>query len=176
MFDATCTIPKSTPATSARRSLPGAFAMPIAGLLIAGLLVLTACGPVQVRSAPPGTDLDGVALEGDTLALRLLLDNRNDVPLALTGARLRLTLDSIELERREWPLDLVIGPRNREAIVLRLPASGAVQGRLAELDDGQRASLPYTLVGELQIAEQRDARIDRAGFLHPVPGRAGRYR
>jgi len=168
--DATCTIPESIP-TTARRPSPGAIAS-----LLATLLFLAACGPVQVRSAPPGTDLDGLVLEGDTLVLRLLVDNRNDVPLALAGARLRLTLDSIEVEAREWPLDLVIGPRNREAIVLRLPASGAVQGTLAELDEGRRASLPYSLVGELRIADKRDAKIDRTGFLHPVPGRPGRYR
>lgn len=145
-------------------------------LSLAALLVLAGCGPVQVRSAPPGTDLDGLSLEGDTLILRLLLDNRNDVPLVLAGARLGLSLDAIEIEAQEWPLDLVIGPRNREAIELRLPASGAIQGALTELDDGLRPSLPYTLDGELRIVDQRDARIDRGGFLHPVPGRPGRYR
>ena len=140
------------------------------------LLAVGGCGPMQVRSAPPGTELDGLTVDGETLVLRLLIDNRNDIPMPLTGARMVLTLDRLELEPREWPLTLVVGPRNREALELRLPASGAALGTLGEIDSGERSSLPYTLIGQLRIDEGRDARINRTGYLHPVPGRPGRYR
>ena len=170
MFDATCTTLKSTPIERSREGR---------GLLVAALVLLlglTGCGPIEVKRAPPGSDLDGVTIDGDTLILKVLVDNRNDVPLTLSGAQLKLTLGGIELEPREWPLNLEIAPRGRESLDLRLPASGTALGLLGELDAGDRPSLRYALDGRLQIADSRDARVKRNGFLHPVPGRPGRYR
>lgn len=170
MFDATCTTPKSTPNDRSGRGFP------LLAVALGLLMGLAACGPIEVRRAPPGSDLDGITVDGETLILKLLVDNRNDVPLTLSGAQLALTLDGVELEPRDWPMNLEIGPRGREALDLRLPASGAALGLLGELDDGDRTSLRYALEGELLIADGRDARVDRNGFLHPVPGRPGRYR
>lgn len=140
------------------------------------LLLLAGCGPVEVRSAPPGTELEGLAVDDGALVLRLFVDNRNDVPMQLSSANLSLELDGQSIGARDWPLTLQIGARNREPIELRLPATGAALGLLGELESGERRSLPYRLEGRLAIDGQRDARIERDGFLHPVPGRPGRYR
>lgn len=170
MSDVACTFRKSNPMACGIR----AVAIRLLGLAL--VAAASGCGPVEVRSAPPGTELDGLAVDGETLVLRVIIDNRNDVPMTIAGSRLGLTLDSIELEGRDWPLDVQIGPRGREAIDLQMPASGAALGLLGELDAGGRASLRYRLEGQLQIVDSRDIRVRRDGFLHPVPGRPGRYR
>ncbi len=139
-------------------------------------LLLAGCGPLEVRSAPPGSDLDGLRVDGDVLVLRMLVINRNDVPLALSGARLEVTLGGETLEARDWPLSLDLGPRNREAVELRMPATDAVLRALERLERGDRAPLPYELTGRWTLAQGGDERIRRTGFLHPVPGRPGRFR
>ncbi|NKI34925.1 LEA type 2 family protein [Wenzhouxiangella sp. XN79A] len=161
---------RPAPAHAARSAL--ATLLAAVGLL----LTLAGCGPVEVRSAPPGSDLDGVRIDGDTLVLRVLVVNRNDVPLALTGAALEVTLGSQTLEPQEWPLALVIGPRSREAVELRLAASDAVLGAFEALQRGERQPLAYELSGRWTSEGSRDGRIQRSGFLHPVPGRPGRFR
>jgi hypothetical protein len=145
-------------------------------LLLALALALAACGPVEVRSAPPGSDLDGLRVEGDVLVLRMLIINRNDIPLTVTGAQLELTLGNETLDSRDWPLSLDLGPRNREAVELRLPATESVLRTLDALERGARDPLPYELIGRWTLAQGGDDRIRRNGFLHPVPGRPGRFR
>ena len=148
----------------------------LVALLALVLLGLTGCGPAEVRSAPPGSDLDGVRVEGGMLVLRMIVINRNDVPLSLTGAALEVTLGRETLEPKQWPLSLDLGPRNREAVELQLPATESVLRALDALERGEREPLPYELVGRWTLAQGGDDRIRRNGFLHPVPGRPGRFR
>jgi hypothetical protein len=148
----------------------------LAALSMVALLALGGCGPVEVRSAPPGSDLDGVAIDGDQLVLRLLLINRNDIPLTVDGVELDITLGAEERIQRNWPLALVLGPRNREAIELRLAVPPAVLAELNALERGERGPLEYALDGYWSLEGTRDGRIERSGYLHPVPGRPGRFR
>lgn len=148
----------------------------LAALAAFVLLTLAGCGPIEVRSAPPGSDLDGLAIDGDELVLRMLLINRNDIPLRVDGIELDITFGNEALDGRSWSLTLDLPPRNREAIELRLPAPSAVLDELQALERGDRGPLAYTLDGRWSLDGSRDGEIERSGYLHPVPGRPGRFR
>lgn len=141
------------------------------------MIGLAGCSGVGlVDNAPPGLDLETVSVARGDVMLKLLIENRNDHELLLTGIELTMMLDGLEIESRYWPLNMDIGPRNRESIDVALPATEELLERLARLDDGSLMSLPYQLDGELRVQESKNTRIDRRGFLHPVPGRPGHYR
>jgi hypothetical protein len=160
--------------THTRRSALLRCLSPLAAGLI--LLTLAGCGPIEVRSAPPGSDLDGVTIEDDALVLRVLVINRNDIPIRVEGVELDVVLGGEDLGSHEWELALGLAARNRDAIELRLPASRSILDELEALERGEREPLAYALNGRWLLVGSRDGRIERNGYLHPVPGRSGRFR
>lgn len=153
---------------------------PIVTPIVAAVILLVSvagCSNTRlVDNAPPGLDLEMVSVSQGDVLLRLLIDNRNDSELMLVGIELDMTLDDLEIEGQYWSLDMDVSPRNREPIELELPATTELLERLAQLDDGTAMSLRYHLRGELRVLEAKNSRINRRGFLHPVPGRPGQYR
>lgn len=151
---------------------------PVFGLVL--LALLAACGgqPRQISGELPLIQLDGLSLDEHGVHFDIGIRNINDRSLQLPGLTLRLDLDDRRVAELNQPQPgITIAARGRE--VMRLETSIDDRGRrlLESLTAGERSNLAYQL--ELELDGQRRRRLDDTisrGFLHAVPGQAGRFR
>ena len=148
----------------------------IAATAICALIAACSTGPRKVRSEPPGLQVENLALERSRVELGLILHNRNDHPIAVTGAQLTMRVEGELLFEENWTLALDIGPRLRERVRLDAAAGEDAVGRLKEIAAERDASISYRLTGELRIDGADDSERSVRGFLHPVPGQPGQFR
>ena len=140
--------------------------------LLLFVLLLSACGPREIRTVPPGLVLESVTIVDQQVQLNLLIENRNDIVVGLQAANLRMSFDETMLFETEWSTSLDLDPRGRES--LRITIDAEAEG-LALLQSTETARA-YELRGLLQFEDLQDFPVNLRGFLHPVPGQPGRYR
>ncbi|MGK7294928.1 MAG: LEA type 2 family protein [Candidatus Wenzhouxiangella sp. M2_3B_020] len=148
----------------------------IAAAVLCALLAACSTGPRKVRSEPPGLQVENLALEPSRVELGLILHNRNDHPITVTGAQLTMRVEGELLLDEDWPLALDIGPRLREHVRLEASARGDAVRRLENIMAERDASIAFRLTGELRIDGIDDSGRSVRGFLHPVPGQPGQFR
>lgn len=150
----------------------------IRSLTVAATVLLAACGsgPRVITGAAPGVLLESLDTNSGNVRLRLIATNHNDRSMHLHHLRLHAEVDGADLFDREWPLDLDIGARGRERLNLETAALEAGLEKLRTLPESNRMRISYRLRGEATFDRNRVDAIDRSGFLHPVPGRPGRFR
>jgi len=141
-------------------------------IVLINVAALTACSTVRVDSVEPGIDLESLTIQPSGLEINLLVENRNDQPILLQATALELSLDDRVILDLTAPLNLQIGPRGRESLVLTTTPKPGGQQALEAIEQ----SAAYRMVGRLEFESLRTYRLEQEGFLHPVPGQPGRYR
>ena len=148
----------------------------IAAVVLCALLAGCSTGPRKVRAEPPGLQVENLAVEPPQVELGLILHNRNDHPITVTGARLTMRVEGELLLEEDWPLALDIGPRLRERVRREASARSDAVRRLENIMAERDASIAFLLTGELRIDGVDDTDRSLRGYLHPVPGQPGRFR
>jgi len=141
-------------------------------LLLSMTVLLTACGTIPITSVAPSIALESVEVDDQDLILNLLIENRNDNTIFLTSAQLALFLEDTLVFDVIWSTSLDISPRGRESIIVSVEAEPAGIEALQSI----KTSGAYQLEGELEFESLNKHSVEVRGFLHPVPGQAGRYR
>lgn len=148
----------------------------ILAALACALLAACSTGLRKVKSEPPGLQVENLALAASRVELGLILHNRNDHPITVTGAQLTMRVEGELLLDEDWPLTLDIGPRLREHVRLEASARSNAVRRLEDITVERDASIAFRLTGELRIDGINDSERSMRGFLHPVPGQPGHFR
>ena len=155
-------------------------------LLFTALALVSACAssPRQVRGELPLVTLDGLQREDDQVILSLGLRNINDQALPLSELEVRLSVGGGLLLNVVHLPDFEIGPRGREVLTLRGRGDAAGLQVLERLesaagrgtDQGLASSTDFAMTVRLANARGRSRTAEVSGFVHPVPGRPGRFR
>lgn len=145
-------------------------------VLLCGL-VGCASNSRMVSGQPPLVDLESLEQRGDLLLIDLRIRNLNDQRLDSPIRHIRLSLDGqTAILDQAAPQALNIPARGREIVRLTATADSATQEALAALSQERGQSLPYQLTLTFEGRRASRTPVEQSGFLHPVPGQAGRFR
>ena len=139
-------------------------------------LCLVSCGPHLVHGQSPFVQVTAWEIQGHRLLMDLRIRNVNDVELAVENIDFSITLKDTELTRYNQPASMVISARGSETIGLELEAADAGVDLLVALQEGELASLPYAMAGQIQSGGKELMKFDREGHIYTVPGRPGHFR
>jgi len=158
---------------------PGAATLFRCGLVLALALVLMGCSgaPIRISGQPPVIGLDGLAFDDQRMIMTIRLINNNDQPIALGRLGLSLALnDQAAIRSAPRTGRVTIDPRSRELLQFRFALRPELIEDLQALQNGARNNLPWQL--DLLEMEGESERIltNQRGFLHAVPGQAGKFR
>lgn len=145
-------------------------------LVTAFIFLCTACATSQLKGEPPFVSIAGLSLSGGSIAVKLDIQNINDVAMNIDAVDLTLRSADGDLARVSEALSLEIDPNTTEGVPLQDVPAGAAESLFAELESGQRASLPFTLEGRVHTPEDGYLEFRHEGHLYPVPGRPGQFR
>ncbi len=159
---------------------------PLRLLAVVLILGISACasGPRTVRGELPLVSVDSLTRQDGQITLLLAFRNVNDRAFPLNEIGVNLLLNGAELVDMVSTPGIEISARSRE--VLQLQTQALAPG-LAVLDQMQHGSgadeeqpLPVNAAWQLELTltdeRGRTRETEASGFLHPVPGRPGRFR
>lgn len=146
-------------------------------LVFMAVMLATACGgPRVVTGKSPWIDIDGLAMDGESLTLALRVGNPNDRSVRIAGYRLHGRLQDTELFTAAGNLDIEVSARGRERVEIQLEPEAMGVARLQALQGGEPPSMPFRLEGEIRVHDGRNLDVNYRTYLHPAPGRPGHFR
>lgn len=145
-------------------------------LLSAFVFLGAGCASKLLKGEPPLVNIGGLALSGGSLEVRLSIQNINDVVMNIDAVELTVQSAGSDLARVSQNLVLAIDPNTTEEEPLQNVPAGAAGTLLAELQSGQRASVPFTLQGRVHTVADGYLNFEQEGHLYPVPGKPGQFR
>ena len=146
------------------------------GALLLCALGLVSCGPQVIEGRPPFVGVSAMQLDGDTLNMHFRISNQNGVPMNIEAIDMGITVNGTQLIRENRPYQLTIDANSAEEIDVGRKPEAAVHGLLADLENRQVASLPFSLQGSVQTVEDGLLRFEQKGHFYPVPGKPGHFR
>ena len=146
-------------------------------LVLLPLFLCSGCGGTQkVKGESPFVSIAGLVLSGESLAVKLDVQNINDVAMIIDAIDFRIRSADSDLTSVAQPMNLAIDPNTIEEVPLENLPAGLAGPRLAELESGNLASLPFSLEGRVHTAEDGYLPFRHEGHLYPVPGKPGQFR
>jgi len=117
-----------------------------------------------------------MSLQESVLVVDFRVSNQNGVPMTIQAYELKVVVEGEDLvnERREHAL--VIDANSAEPLLLTRSVDGGIRELLAELESGDRKSLPFELSGRVQTLEDGYLRFEQTGHFYTVPGKPGHFR
>ncbi len=144
---------------------------------LAGIaLALAACGGGLVRGQPPLVGISALQLGGGQIQSLVHLHNPNDIEMEVDRVEMSMTLGEADLGQRSNRPAIRIHPNGTEEIRFDFPADDLARRKLAQLESGERNSIPYTIDGRVFDSEGKAEKFSQRGYLYPVPGRPGQFR
>jgi hypothetical protein len=145
-------------------------------LVTAFVFLCTACASKQLKGEPPFVSIAGLSFSGDTIGVKLEIQNINDVAMNIDAVDFTLRSANGDLTRVTQALNVEIDPNTTEGVPFQNVPAGAAGTMLTELEAGQRASLPFTLEGRVHTPQDGYLAFRHEGHLYPVPGKPGQFR
>jgi hypothetical protein len=145
-------------------------------LLVAGALLVAACGPKQVRGEAPFVQVTSWSIDGRQLSMATRIRNVNDEELSLSGLRFTVMLDEVELLSYQGEHVIAVAANGFETLNLTATASDDGTDLLNRLQTGELKSLPFDFSGAVINADGKSLRFQRDGHIYTVPGRPGQFR
>jgi LEA14-like dessication related protein len=153
------------------------FKSPAFLALAAGALLLTsACGPQVIKGRPPFISISGMSLEEDRLSADFDVRNHNEVDMTISRIEITLTVNDVAVTRENNAFGLLVGANSSEQVHVQQLPDDFTRDLLNSLESGEVKSLPFTLAGRVNTAEDGILSFDHQGHLYPVPGRPGHFR
>ena len=144
--------------------------------MLALALVVAACGPKLITGRAPFVSIAGMTLEGDMLETDYDIANQNGVKMNIDEFEVSVVVESKALTRYLRREKLPIDANSSERVSNRSRPEAFSANLLRSLENGDIDSLPFTLEGRVNTAEDGVLRFDQKGHLYRVPGRPGRFR
>ena len=145
-------------------------------VLILLSLLVTACGPHQVKGEAPFVSIAALNLQGDRLIASLNVRNINDVIMDIDSADFSIRVRDTELFRHNGPLTLDIDPNATEELRVERDPGAFSRELLDALASGRETSLPFLLEGRVHTRTDGNLSFRHDGHLYTVPGRPGQFR
>lgn len=147
-------------------------------LLCMSMLVLISCSPSERVNEPPVVRIASVErLDGNIVAIDLMLTNLNPAALVAKQATLELALDDATWVQWTASVNWLVPSSAREVVQLRAESQNEMANTwLDEVANAQRPSLPWKLTLGITLADDRVLEADGMGFLYRVPGNQNRFR
>jgi len=144
--------------------------------VLAVCTLLSGCGGHSVKNQAPFVQVTSWQLDGTDLQASLRLRNLNDEPLEVARLTLDAVVQDVPLARYAEARTIQVAANGFESLDLQLTASRAGAALLAELQNGDYPSLPYSLKGSVETADGKTFRFERDGHVYTVPGKPGHFR
>jgi hypothetical protein len=145
-------------------------------LVIASILLCSACAPNKIKGNPPFVGISSIMLKNSALAASFDVRNINEVPMVIDAVDITISAKGSEFSRFSDAYKLNIDPNTTETITLDNLPSDHARGQLADLQSGKIASLPFSLQGSVHTAEDGYLEFKHEGYLYTVPGKPGQFR
>lgn len=140
------------------------------------MLLLAGCSAGGVRGEAPFVQVTSWRLDGDTVTATLRLRNVNDEELVIDAVTLNVDLDDSSFVNHSESRHLEVAANGFETLTLDMRATAEGAGALERLGNGETASLPYSLTGDVDSPDEGRLEFSREGHIYPVPGRPGQFR
>lgn len=144
------------------------------GALLA--LALGACVSAGVRGHAPFATINALKLDGLAVELDLGLRNPNSAPLLIRHIEFSIRVEDTSLAVYKAASQASVLANGVENLRFQLHATPEGAALLSGLERGERASLAFTLKGVMTTEDKMELKLDREGYLYPVPGRPGQFR
>ena len=145
-------------------------------ILLACLTLCVACGANKIKGRPPFVSIAALAVQDQTLTARVDIYNINEVEMVIDSIELAIRTRDVDLAKRNGPLQLTVGPNTTENISVSQQAGENALQLLTGLENGEVASLPFSLLGRMHTRDDGYLPFEHEGHLYPVPGRQGQFR
>ena len=147
-------------------------------LLMAVVLLSTACGAKVIRGAAPMVRMTELSHQDSNISLQVTMRNLNGVDLNIKSIDFRLTVNENEEELFVYngPVDTNIVANGTETWSVEVEESATSRELLNSLENGDINSLPYALKGSVTSENEGTLRFEYEGHIYPLPGRPGHFR
>lgn len=145
-------------------------------LVLATLLLMTACGTKVLRGAAPIVRMNELSHAENTISLQLSMRNLNGVELDIQSIDFSLSVEDDELFTYSGPAETNITANGIETWTIEVEESPSSKQLLDKLQAGDIKSLPYSLEGSITAVDEGKLRFSHEGHIYPVPGRPGHFR
>jgi len=148
------------------------------GLLVLTLMLCVACGSNVVRGEAPLVRMTELSHRDNNINLQINMRNINGVDLKIESIDFRLAVndDEHDLVVYNGPVNTNIVANGTESWSVDVEESEISRELLESLENGDIKSLPYTLKGSVQSAEEGTMRFEYEGHIYPLPGKPGHFR
>lgn len=148
------------------------------GLLVLTLMLCVACGSNVVRGEAPLVRMTELSHRDNNINLQINMRNINGVDLKIESIDVRLAVndDKDDLVVYNGPVNTNIVANGTESWSVDVEESEISRELLESLENGDIKSLPYTLKGSVQSAEEGTMRFEYEGHIYPLPGKPGHFR
>lgn len=144
--------------------------------IVAGAILLTACGGGLVRGEPPMIGLSSITVQSQTFSAKVDIYNPNGIDMPVDTVEMAMTLGDSDLGTHSEQTGLSIHPNGTEEIIFSFPASESASATLSELESKEINSVPYELTGRVIATDGDSEEFAQEGYLYPIPGRPGQFR
>lgn len=147
-------------------------------LLMAVVLLSTACGAKVIRGAAPMVRMTELSHQDSNISLQVTMRNLNGVDLNIKSIDFRLTVNENEEELFVYngPVDTNIVANGTETWSVEVEESATSRELLNSLENGDINSLPYALKGSVTSENEGTLRFEYEGHIYPLPGKPGHFR
>ncbi len=145
-------------------------------LLMAAVVLTSACGTKIVRGAAPIVRMSELSHSEDGISVQLSMRNLNGVALDIQVIDFSLSVEDGKLFTYKGPAETNIVANGTETWTVKAEETQSGKQLLDKLQDGAVKSLPYSLEGSVTTLDEGKLHFNYEGHLYAVPGRPGHFR
>ena len=145
-------------------------------LTILVMVLSTGCGTKIIRGASPMVRMNELSHQDQNIRLELSMRNLNGVELNVQNIDVSLSVDDNELFSYNGPAETNIVANGKETWSVEVEESQSSRDLLNTLQNGEVMSLPYSLKGRIQSADDDSLSFEYEGHIYPLPGKPGYFR